>query len=166
LANCSWDATRVGDGNVALLLSQSSWSNIAPRGIEIFQVLLIDLLALVRRRVWSRDIKTRVLHEVIVAVTATMLSTTGKARATISQERSPLSWSNFCPLSAFFEIAGNARCGQLKPQYSLTPRRAETTPADDGRTAAEVAAAALYLAADATYTTGAELFVDGGLIDL
>ncbi|MEI9965555.1 MAG: SDR family oxidoreductase [Caulobacteraceae bacterium] len=37
-----------------------------------------------------------------------------------------------------------------------------------GRTGApeEVAAAALYLAADATYTTGAELFVDGGLIDL
>ena len=32
--------------------------------------------------------------------------------------------------------------------------------------AEEVAAAALYLAADATYTTGAELFVDGGLIDL
>jgi NAD(P)-dependent dehydrogenase (short-subunit alcohol dehydrogenase family) len=30
----------------------------------------------------------------------------------------------------------------------------------------EVARAALYLAADATYTTGAELFVDGGLIDL
>jgi NAD(P)-dependent dehydrogenase (short-subunit alcohol dehydrogenase family) len=37
-----------------------------------------------------------------------------------------------------------------------------------GRTGTEeeVAAAALYLAADATYTTGAELFVDGGLIDL
>ena len=33
-------------------------------------------------------------------------------------------------------------------------------------TTAEVAAAVLYLAADATYTTGAELFVDGGLIDL
>jgi NAD(P)-dependent dehydrogenase (short-subunit alcohol dehydrogenase family) len=33
-------------------------------------------------------------------------------------------------------------------------------------TEAEVAAAALYLAADATYTTGAELFVDGGLIDV
>lgn len=33
-------------------------------------------------------------------------------------------------------------------------------------TVAEVAAAALYLAADATYSTGAELFVDGGLIDL
>ena len=33
-------------------------------------------------------------------------------------------------------------------------------------TESEVAAAALYLAADATYTTGAELFVDGGLIDL
>jgi len=33
-------------------------------------------------------------------------------------------------------------------------------------TTAEVAAAALYLAADATYTTGAELFVDGGFIDL
>jgi NAD(P)-dependent dehydrogenase (short-subunit alcohol dehydrogenase family) len=33
-------------------------------------------------------------------------------------------------------------------------------------TVEEVAAAALYLAADATYTTGAELFVDGGLIDL
>ncbi len=32
--------------------------------------------------------------------------------------------------------------------------------------AEEVAAAALYLAADATYTTGAELFVDGGLIDI
>lgn len=30
----------------------------------------------------------------------------------------------------------------------------------------EVAAAVLYLAADATFTTGAELFVDGGLIDL
>jgi NAD(P)-dependent dehydrogenase (short-subunit alcohol dehydrogenase family) len=30
----------------------------------------------------------------------------------------------------------------------------------------EVAAAALYLAADATYTTGAELFVDGGFIDV
>jgi NAD(P)-dependent dehydrogenase (short-subunit alcohol dehydrogenase family) len=29
-----------------------------------------------------------------------------------------------------------------------------------------VAAAALYLAADATYTTGAELFVDGGLVEL
>jgi NAD(P)-dependent dehydrogenase (short-subunit alcohol dehydrogenase family) len=33
-------------------------------------------------------------------------------------------------------------------------------------TMGEVVAAALYLAADATYTTGAELFVDGGLIDL
>jgi NAD(P)-dependent dehydrogenase (short-subunit alcohol dehydrogenase family) len=33
-------------------------------------------------------------------------------------------------------------------------------------TVSEVAAAALYLAADATYTTGAELFVDGGLIDI
>jgi NAD(P)-dependent dehydrogenase (short-subunit alcohol dehydrogenase family) len=33
-------------------------------------------------------------------------------------------------------------------------------------TSAEVAAAALYLAADATFTTGAELFVDGGLVDL
>jgi NAD(P)-dependent dehydrogenase (short-subunit alcohol dehydrogenase family) len=33
-------------------------------------------------------------------------------------------------------------------------------------TESEVAAAALYLAADATYTTGTELFVDGGLIDL
>jgi NAD(P)-dependent dehydrogenase (short-subunit alcohol dehydrogenase family) len=33
-------------------------------------------------------------------------------------------------------------------------------------TSEEVAAAALYLAADATYTTGAELFIDGGLIDL
>jgi NAD(P)-dependent dehydrogenase (short-subunit alcohol dehydrogenase family) len=33
-------------------------------------------------------------------------------------------------------------------------------------TSAEVAAAALYLAADATYSTGAELFVDGGLVDL
>jgi NAD(P)-dependent dehydrogenase (short-subunit alcohol dehydrogenase family) len=33
-------------------------------------------------------------------------------------------------------------------------------------TVGEVAAAALYLAADVTYTTGAELFVDGGLIDL
>jgi NAD(P)-dependent dehydrogenase (short-subunit alcohol dehydrogenase family) len=33
-------------------------------------------------------------------------------------------------------------------------------------TVAEVAAAVLYLAVDATYTTGAELFVDGGLIDL
>jgi NAD(P)-dependent dehydrogenase (short-subunit alcohol dehydrogenase family) len=30
----------------------------------------------------------------------------------------------------------------------------------------EVAAAVLYLAADATFTTGAELFVDGGIIDL
>ena len=30
----------------------------------------------------------------------------------------------------------------------------------------EVAAAALYLAVDASYTTGAELFVDGGLVDL
>lgn len=33
-------------------------------------------------------------------------------------------------------------------------------------TVTEVAAAALYLAADATYTTGAELYIDGGLIDL
>jgi NAD(P)-dependent dehydrogenase (short-subunit alcohol dehydrogenase family) len=33
-------------------------------------------------------------------------------------------------------------------------------------TIAEVAAAALYLAADATFTTGAELFVDGALFDL
>ena len=30
----------------------------------------------------------------------------------------------------------------------------------------EVARAALYLAADATFTTGAELFVDGGLVDI
>jgi NAD(P)-dependent dehydrogenase (short-subunit alcohol dehydrogenase family) len=30
---------------------------------------------------------------------------------------------------------------------------------------AEVAAAALYLAAGAAYTTGAELFVDGALFD-
>ncbi|HEY3799207.1 MAG TPA: SDR family oxidoreductase [Caulobacteraceae bacterium] len=33
-------------------------------------------------------------------------------------------------------------------------------------TPAEVAAAILYLAADATYTTGSELFVDGGMADL
>jgi NAD(P)-dependent dehydrogenase (short-subunit alcohol dehydrogenase family) len=30
----------------------------------------------------------------------------------------------------------------------------------------EVARAALYLAVDASYTTGAELFVDGGLADV
>jgi NAD(P)-dependent dehydrogenase (short-subunit alcohol dehydrogenase family) len=33
-------------------------------------------------------------------------------------------------------------------------------------TIAEKAPAALYLAVDATYTTGAELFVDGALFDL
>jgi NAD(P)-dependent dehydrogenase (short-subunit alcohol dehydrogenase family) len=33
-------------------------------------------------------------------------------------------------------------------------------------TAEEAARAVLYLAADTTYTTGAELCVDGGLIDL
>lgn len=42
----------------------------------------------------------------------------------------------------------------------------ERIPLGRTGTVDEVAAAALYLAADATYTTGAELFVDGGLIDL
>jgi NAD(P)-dependent dehydrogenase (short-subunit alcohol dehydrogenase family) len=42
----------------------------------------------------------------------------------------------------------------------------ERIPLGRTGTAEEVAAAALYLAADATYTTGAELFVDGGMIDL
>ena len=45
-------------------------------------------------------------------------------------------------------------------------RRARPRTRGRTGTAAEVAAAALYLAADATYSTGAELFVDGGLIDL
>ena len=42
----------------------------------------------------------------------------------------------------------------------------ERIPLGRTGTTQEVAAAALYLAADATYSTGAELFVDGGLIDL
>jgi NAD(P)-dependent dehydrogenase (short-subunit alcohol dehydrogenase family) len=56
----------------------------------------------------------------------------------------------------------------------LTPEQAQNFREGAGEripmarigTADEVARAALYLAADATYTTGAELFVDGGLIDL
>jgi NAD(P)-dependent dehydrogenase (short-subunit alcohol dehydrogenase family) len=53
----------------------------------------------------------------------------------------------------------------------LTPAQKENfiegpRPIPLGRTgtAAKIAAAALYLAADATYATDAELFVDGGLI--
>ncbi len=42
----------------------------------------------------------------------------------------------------------------------------ERVPLGRAGQAEEVARAALFLAADATYTTGAELFVDGGLIDV
>lgn len=38
----------------------------------------------------------------------------------------------------------------------------ESTPMGRGGTVEEVAAAALYLAVEATFTTGAELTVDGG----
>lgn len=56
----------------------------------------------------------------------------------------------------------------------LTPEQAKNFRESTGEripmarigTADEVARAALYLAADATFTTGAELFVDGGFIDL
>lgn len=46
---------------------------------------------------------------------------------------------------------------------SLSSGKKESSFGHTG-TAAEVVAAALYLAADAIYTTGAELFVDGGLM--
>jgi NAD(P)-dependent dehydrogenase (short-subunit alcohol dehydrogenase family) len=56
----------------------------------------------------------------------------------------------------------------LTPEQGQSFREGVRTRIPMGRigTAEEVARAALYLAADATYTTGAELFVDGGLIDL
>ena len=69
------------------------------------------------------------------------------------------------------------RVNTISPGPIITPilDRGGFTPAQKGQlqgaktriplgrtgTAAEVAAAALYLAADAPYTTGAELFVDG-----
>ena len=59
------------------------------------------------------------------------------------------------------------KCGFTPAQKDNFIEGAKTRiPLGRTGTAAEVAAAALYLAADATYTTGAELFVDGGLIDL
>jgi NAD(P)-dependent dehydrogenase (short-subunit alcohol dehydrogenase family) len=59
------------------------------------------------------------------------------------------------------------KCGFTPAQKDAFIEGAKTRiPLGRSGTAAEVAAAALYLAADATYTTGAELFVDGGLIDL
>ncbi|HEY1928076.1 MAG TPA: SDR family oxidoreductase [Caulobacteraceae bacterium] len=56
----------------------------------------------------------------------------------------------------------------MTPEQRQNFRKGAGTRIPMGRigTAEEVARAALYLAADATYTTGAELFVDGGLIDL
>ena len=56
----------------------------------------------------------------------------------------------------------------LTPEQGRNFREGARTRIPMGRlgTDEEVARAALYLAADATYTTGAELFVDGGLIDL
>ena len=56
----------------------------------------------------------------------------------------------------------------LTPEQARNFRDGASSRVPMGRlgTAEEVARAALYLAADATYTTGAELFVDGGLIDL
>jgi NAD(P)-dependent dehydrogenase (short-subunit alcohol dehydrogenase family) len=56
----------------------------------------------------------------------------------------------------------------LTPEQAQHFRDSAGTRVPMGRlgTAEEVARAALYLAADASYTTGAELFVDGGLIDL
>jgi len=56
----------------------------------------------------------------------------------------------------------------LTPEQARNFRDSAGSRVPMGRlgTAEEVARAALYLAADATYTTGAELFVDGGLIDL
>ncbi|HSZ52598.1 MAG TPA: SDR family oxidoreductase [Caulobacteraceae bacterium] len=56
----------------------------------------------------------------------------------------------------------------LTPEQGRSFREGVSSRIPMGRigTAEEVARAALYLAADATFTTGAELFVDGGLIDL
>jgi NAD(P)-dependent dehydrogenase (short-subunit alcohol dehydrogenase family) len=56
----------------------------------------------------------------------------------------------------------------LTPEQGRNFREGASSRIPMGRmgTAEEVARAALYLAADATFTTGAELFVDGGLIDL
>jgi NAD(P)-dependent dehydrogenase (short-subunit alcohol dehydrogenase family) len=58
--------------------------------------------------------------------------------------------------------------GGLTPEQKVSFVEGAKSRIPLGRTGTseEVAAAALYLAADATYTTGAELFVDGGLIDL
>ena len=73
-----------------------------------------------------------------------------------------------------FRIAGPGPIITPILDKSLTPAQKDNfiegaktrIPLGRTGTTAEVAAAALYLAADATYTTGAELFVDGGLIDL
>ncbi|HEX4184217.1 MAG TPA: SDR family oxidoreductase, partial [Caulobacteraceae bacterium] len=56
----------------------------------------------------------------------------------------------------------------MTPEQGQNFREGAGTRIPMGRigTAEEVARAALYLAVDATYTTGAELFVDGGVIDL
>jgi NAD(P)-dependent dehydrogenase (short-subunit alcohol dehydrogenase family) len=56
----------------------------------------------------------------------------------------------------------------LTPEQGRNFREGASSRIPMGRMglAEEVARAALYLAADATFTTGAELFVDGGLIDL
>jgi NAD(P)-dependent dehydrogenase (short-subunit alcohol dehydrogenase family) len=75
--------------------------------------------------------------------------------------------SGCSPAESEQKMTGNQPWGLTPAQKDNFIEGAKTRiPLGRTGTAAEVAAAALYLAADATYTTGAELFVDGGLIDL
>src|SRR5207247_11138061 len=80
----------------------------APLTIEMGDILLVDLLLFLRRRVRTRDIEASVLHEIEIGIAAAWLAASGKFRVAFGKRRG----SRFLArrllgfIRAFLEIGG------------------------------------------------------------
>src|SRR5258705_911044 len=83
----------------------------APLTIEVGDILLVDLLLLLRRRVRTRDIEASVLHEIEIGIAATRLAASGKLRVAFGKRRGFrfLARRLFRDVGAGLEIGGSAR---------------------------------------------------------
>src|SRR6266480_7094498 len=106
-------------------------SGAAPLTVEMSDILLVDLLLLLRRRVRTRDIEASVLHEIEIGIAATRLAASGKLRVAFGERRGFrfLARRLLRDVGAFLEIGGRAR----PPLRIRAQRRQRGTAGDRGK---------------------------------
>src|SRR6266849_361860 len=86
-------------------------SGAAPLTFELGDILLVDLLLFLRRRVRTRDIEASVLHEIKIGIAASRLAASSKFRVAFGERRGSrfLARRLLRDVGAFLEVGGPAR---------------------------------------------------------